>query len=70
MGPFDHKPTELRVSPFMTKDKPDSDTGRTIVHFSSPKGKSVNFGVVFNYPSVDDIVKKLLNWNLDSYYTK
>ena len=65
LGPFEHKPIDLHVSPFMTRDKPDSDTRRTIVDLSWPKGQSVNAGVqkdkylgsdfVFNYPSVDDI---------------
>ena len=54
----------------MTRDKPGSDTRRTIVDLSWPKGKSVNAGVqrdnylgshfILNYPSVDDIVKRLI----------
>ena len=48
---------------------PDSDTRPTIVNLSWPKGRSVNSGVqynkylsldfVLNYPSVDDIVKRV-----------
>ena len=69
-GPYEHKPINLHVSPFMTRDKPDSDTRRTIVDLSWPKGQSVNAGVqkdkylgsdfVLNYPSVDDIVKRVI----------
>ena len=69
-GPFEHKPISLHISPFMTRDKPDSDTRRTIVDLSWPKGKSVNAGVqkdsylgsdfIPNYPSVVDIVKRLI----------
>ena len=54
----------------MTRDKPDSATRRTIVDLSWPKGQSVNAGVqkdkylgskfIVNYPSVDDIVKRLI----------
>ena len=70
LGPFEHKPLTLHVLPFMTRDKPDSDTRRTIVDLSWPKGQSVNDGVqkdkylgsdfVLNYPSVDDIVKRII----------
>ena len=54
----------------MTREKPDSEVRRTIVDLSWPKKFSVNAGVVkdkylgssflLNYPSVDDIVKKVL----------
>ena len=70
MGPFDLKAIELLVSLFKIRDKPDSDTRRTIVDLSWPKAQSVNSGVakdiylganfVLNYPSVDDIVKRLV----------
>ena len=70
LGPFEHYPISLHISPFMTRDKPDSDTRRTIVDLSWPKGQSVNAGVqrdnylgsdfILNYPSVDDIVKRLI----------
>ena len=68
LGPFHHKSIALHVSPFMTRDKPDSDTRRTIVDLSWPKGQSVNYGVakgmylesnfVLNYPSIDDDIVK------------
>ena len=70
LGLFKHKPIPLHISPFMTRDKPDSDTRRTIVDLSWPKGQSVNARVqkdeylgshfILNYPSVDDIVKRLI----------
>ena len=53
----------------MTREKPDSEVRRTIVDLSWPRNLSVNAGVikdkhlgssfVLNYPSVDDIVKKV-----------
>ena len=67
LGPFDQKPLPLHISPFMTREKPDSEVRRTIVDLSWPKNFSVNAGVmkdthlgssfVLNYPSVDDIVR-------------
>ena len=60
----------LHVSPCMARDKPNLDTRRTIVDLSWPKGQSVNAAVqkdkylgsdfVLNYPSVDDIVKRVI----------
>ena len=54
----------------MRRDKPDSDTRRTIVDLSWPEGQSVNAGVqqykylgsgfVLNYPSIDDIAKRII----------
>ena len=68
LGPFDQKTIPLHISPFMTKEKPESEVRRTIVDLSWPKKFSVNAGVmkdkylwssfVLNYPSVNDIVKK------------
>ena len=58
------------ISPFMTREKPDSEVRRTIVDLSWPEKFSVNVGVpkntylgsnfVLNYPSVDDIAKKII----------
>ena len=69
LGPFASKPIDLHISPFMTRDKPDSNVRRTIVDLSWPESYSVNDGVVrdeylgskflLHYPSVDDIVNKL-----------
>ena len=54
----------------LLRDKTDFDTRRTIVDLSRPKGQSVKSGVqkdmhllshfVPNYPSVDDIVKGII----------
>ena len=69
IGPFDEKPCTLHVSPFMTRDKAQSDLRRTIIDLSWPKGQAVNDGVNNNiylgsefdmhYPTVDKIVKQL-----------
>ena len=69
LGPFTSIPINLHVSPFMTREKPDSDVRCTIVDFSWPEFYLVNAGVardeylgskfLLHYPSVDDIVKKL-----------
>ena len=54
----------------MTREKPDSEVRHTIVDLSWPPKNSVNAGVmkdkylwssfVLNYPSVNDIVKKIV----------
>ena len=69
LGPFVSKPIDLHISPFMTRDKPESKVRRTIVDLSWPESYSVNDGVLkdeylgskflLHYPSVDDIVHKL-----------
>ena len=69
LGPFASKPIHLYISPFMTREKPDSEVKRTIVDLSWPESYSVNDGVLrdeylgskflLHYPSVDDIVNKL-----------
>ena len=55
LGPFASKPMDLHISPFMIRDKPDSNVRRTIVDLIWPESYSVNDGVV----RVDDIVHKL-----------
>ena len=70
LGPFKSKPINLHVSPFMTRDKPDSQRCLTIVDLSWPCGASVNAGVqkdtylnskfALTYPSVDQIVNRIL----------
>ena len=69
LGPFQSKQIDLHVSPFITREKPDSSVRRTIVDLSCPEFYSVNAGVardeylcskfLLHYPSVDDIVNKL-----------
>ena len=70
LGPFAQKPLTLHISPFVTREKPDSEVRRTIVDLSWPQNFSVNAGAmkdkylgssfVLNYLSVDDIVKKIV----------
>ena len=70
LGPFDQKLLHLHVSPFMTREKADSHLRRTIVDLSWPKGQSVNSGIskdrylgtkfLLNYPSVDNIIDRLI----------
>ena len=71
IGPFDHKPCNLHISQFMTRDKANSDTRCTIMDLSWPKGQGVNDGVSkdtylgthfeMHYLTVDKIVKQLNN---------
>ena len=70
LSPLDQKPIHPHISPFMTREKQDSDVRQTIVHLSWPKGHSVNAGVskdiylgskfMLNFPSVGDIVESLI----------
>ena len=69
LGPFHHKPCTLHISPFMTREKSNSQLRRTIIDLSWPKGQAVNDGVQkdsylgtkfeMHYPSVDRIVNNL-----------
>ena len=69
LGPFDEYPFPCHVSPFLTRDKPNSNNRRVILDLSFPQGKSVNDGVQkgiylntyleLNYPSVDAVVNCL-----------
>ena len=45
LGPFDQKPIPLHISPFMTREKPDSEVRCTIVYLSWPENLLVNAGV-------------------------
>ena len=57
-------------SPFIIRDKPDSDSRRVIVDLSWPKGQVVNSGVendiimstkfLLIYPSIDDLTAKVI----------
>ena len=69
LGSFDVPPFKLHVSPFMTREKVGSNTRRTIIDLSWPKGLSVN--EVFSsslyldthfelkYPFIDLMVSRL-----------
>ena len=68
-GPFKDLPFHCHVSPFLTREKPNSSNRRVILDLSFPPGHSVNDGVdkdkylgsyfELKYPSVDDIVHSL-----------
>ena len=45
LGPFQEFPFPCHVSPFLTRDKPNSNSKRVILDLSFPQGKSVNDGV-------------------------
>ena len=71
MGPFKYPPIKhLNTSPFMTRDKPNSEHRRVIIDLSWPLGVSVNAGVpaekyrdaefVLTYPSRDNITQEVL----------
>ena len=69
LGPFDTPHFNLHISPFMTREKAGSNTRRTIIDLSWPKGLSVNDGVSssvyldtqfeLKYPSIDLMVNRL-----------
>ena len=71
LGPYKDSPIDnLHISPFMTRDKPNSSNRRVIIDLSWPHGGSVNAGVptdrylgtdfVLTYPSVDNITQEVL----------
>ena len=69
LGPFGTPSFNLHISPFMTREKTGSNTRRTIIDLSWPKGLSVNDGVSssvylnthfeLKYPSIDLMVNHL-----------
>ena len=69
LGPLDHPPLNIHISPFMTRPKSGFEVRRTIVDLSWPKGHSVNDGVSnstylgtpfsLRYSSVDSIIRTL-----------
>ena len=78
--PFKSKPIKLHGSLFMTRDKTDSQWRHIIVDPHWPCGASVNAGVQNNtylnskfeltYPSVDQIVSRILQLGPDSLIYK
>ena len=76
LGPFDKYPLPCHVSPFLTREKPNSTNRRVILDLSFPVGQSVNDGVAkdkylntyfhLNYPSVDSIVNSLKSQGPDA----
>ena len=79
-GPFAQPPFPCHVSPFLTRDKPNSDKRRVILDLSFPSGQSVNDGVPkdkylgsyfdLKYPSVDHIVDSLKELGTDALLYK
>ena len=70
LGPFHTDPIpKMHSSPFMTREKPNSDTRHVIIDLSWPKGSSVNSGIDKNsylgsefaltFPTVDNITEHL-----------
>ena len=70
LGPFQVNPiVNVHNSPFMTRNKPNSDRRRVIIDLSWPLGSSVNSGIDKNtyldtpfsltFPTVDDITSEL-----------
>ena len=70
ISPFKHSPIpDIHVSPFMSRDKPNTPNRRLIIDLALPKGYSVNTGVnknsylgsefVLTFPTVDDIMKEV-----------
>ena len=71
LGPFKDPPIkEMHISPFMTREKADSDKRRVIIDLSFPFGHSVNDGVtsevylgtpfLLTLPTIDDITSKIV----------
>ena len=70
IGPFDEMPFKMHIPPFMTRKKADSDTRRTIIDMSWPKGASVSDRVLkdsylrtnfqIHYPSVNTIIQQVI----------
>ena len=71
LGPFKDPPIkEMHISPFMTREKADSDKRRVIIDLSFPVGHSVNDGVtsevylvtpfLLTLPTIDDITNKII----------
>ena len=71
LGPFKKPPVKnLHISPFMTREKPDSKHRRVIVDLSFPPDHSINAGItpdtylgtpfLLALPTIDDITKKII----------
>ena len=74
LSPLDNNPFDIYISPFMTREKPDSNSQRTIMDLSFAKGLSVNDGILkdaylwtnfeMHYPSADLIILMQLEFLL------
>ena len=81
LGPFVNPPiNNLHVSPFLSRPKPDSAKHRIILDLSFPKAFAVNSYIpkdvyletpfVLKLPTVDDIVKKIIQFGKGSHIFK
>ena len=79
-GPFAQPPFACHISPFLTRDNPNSDKRRVILGLSFPSGQSVNDGVPkdkylgsyfdLKYPSIDHILDNLKHLGTDALLYK
>ena len=71
LGPFNKPPLkDLHISPFMTREKADSNHRRVIIDLSFPPDHSINAGVtpdtylgtpfLLTLPTIDDITRKII----------
>ena len=81
LGPFDEKPIEnLHISPFLSREKPDSDNRRIIVDLSFPPAFAVNSNIkkdvyldspfFLTLPTVDHIVQQIVKHGRGSHISK
>ena len=80
LGPFDKKIKNAHTSPFMTRNKPNSDRGRAIIDLSWPLGDSVDSGInkdndlgspfALSFPTVDVITSELKHLGRGFSFTK
>ena len=81
LGPFDKPPLEkLHISPFLSREKPDSENRRIIVDLSFPEDFAVNSNIskdvylespfLLTLPTVDHIVQKILKFGKGSHISK
>ena len=67
IGPYEISPIpDCHISPFMTREKPNTPNRREIIDLSWPKDNSVNAGVdlgsefSLTFPTIDDITNELV----------
>ena len=80
LGPFKNPPIDLHTSPFLTREKSDSENRRVIVDLSWPLGNSVNDMVdpdtyvgldfMLTLPSIDDITNKVKKFGKNCFLAK
>ena len=80
LGPFKDPPIKLHTSPFLTREKSDSDNRRVIVDLSWPHGNSVNDAVqsdsyegvefLLTLPTIDHITNAVKKFGRNSFIAK